>query len=54
MSRILVVEDDPDIADLVSHYVTRSGWSSHISAAGDAALAYVRGHTVDAVILEFA
>jgi DNA-binding response OmpR family regulator len=49
---ILVAEDDPDIAELVSHYVTRSGWSSHISPAGDAALAYVRAHTVDAVILD--
>lgn len=49
---ILVAEDDRDIADLISHYIRKSGWSPHVSAAGDDALAYVRSHTVDAVVLD--
>ena len=49
---ILVAEDDRDIAELVSHYLTRSGWSSHISGAGDDALAYARDHPVDLVLLD--
>jgi DNA-binding response OmpR family regulator len=49
---ILVAEDDRDIADLVSHYVTKTGWSAHIAGAGDAALAYARSHAVDAIVLD--
>ena len=49
---ILVAEDDRDIADLVSHYVIKSGWSAHISSAGDEALAYARNHPVDAIVLD--
>jgi DNA-binding response OmpR family regulator len=49
---ILVAEDDRDIADLISHYLRKSGWSPHVSGAGDDALAYVRSHTVDAVVLD--
>ena len=49
---ILVAEDDRDIADLVAHYIDKSGWSAHISAAGDDALAYVRSHPVDAIVLD--
>jgi DNA-binding response OmpR family regulator len=49
---ILVAEDDRDIAELVAHYLRKSGWSSHIAAAGDAALAYARSHDVDAVVLD--
>jgi DNA-binding response OmpR family regulator len=49
---ILVAEDDRDIAELVSHYLTKSGWSSHVAGAGDEALAYIRRHTVDMVVLD--
>ena len=49
---ILVAEDDRDIADLVSHYVSRTGWTAHIAAAGDDALAYARSHPVDAIVLD--
>jgi DNA-binding response OmpR family regulator len=50
--RILVAEDDRDIAELISHYLTKSGWSPHVVAAGDEALAYVRSHPVDAIVLD--
>ena len=49
---ILVAEDDRDIADLIAHYLQKSGWSPHVVAAGDAALAYARQHAVDVAILD--
>jgi len=49
---ILVAEDDRDIADLVSHYLTRSGWSSHVAGAGGDALAYARRNPVDLILLD--
>ena len=49
---ILVAEDDRDIADLIAHYLRKSGWSPHVSAAGDEALAYARSHPVDAIVLD--
>ncbi|MSO83278.1 MAG: response regulator transcription factor [Acidobacteria bacterium] len=49
---ILVAEDDHDIAELISHYLKKAGWSTHVAAAGDQALAYLRNHPVDVVILD--
>ena len=49
---ILVAEDDSDIAELISHYLKKAGWSAHVATAGDQALAYVRNHPVDIVILD--
>ena len=49
---ILIAEDDRDIAELISHYLTKAGWSAHVATAGDQALAYVRNHPVDVVILD--
>ena len=39
---ILVAEDDHDIAELISHYLKKAGWSAHIAGAGDGALARAR------------
>jgi DNA-binding response OmpR family regulator len=50
--RILVAEDDRDIAELIAHYLTKSGWSPHIVGAGDEALAYARSHPLDAIVLD--
>jgi DNA-binding response OmpR family regulator len=50
--RILVAEDDRDIAELISHYLKKSGWSPHVASAGDEALAYARRHPVDAIVLD--
>ena len=50
--RILVAEDDHDIAQLVARYLEKAGWEPHIEAAGDAALAFVRKNPVDVVILD--
>jgi DNA-binding response OmpR family regulator len=50
--RILIAEDDRDIAELVAHYFQRAGWEVHAAAAGDEALAYARANPVDLVILD--
>ena len=50
--RILIAEDDRDIAELVSHYIQKAGWSAHIAGAGDEALAYARHNAVDVVVLD--
>ena len=49
---ILVAEDDRDIADLIAHYVERSGWTAHTVASGDDALARARKQSFDLVILD--
>jgi two-component system, OmpR family, alkaline phosphatase synthesis response regulator PhoP len=49
---ILIAEDDRDIAELIFHYLKKSGWSPHIAGAGDEALAYARTHAVDAIVLD--
>jgi DNA-binding response OmpR family regulator len=49
---ILVAEDDRDIAQLIAHYLQKSGWAPHVVSAGDDALSYARAHPVDLVILD--
>ncbi len=49
---ILVAEDDRDIAELIAHYLQKSGWDARIAGSGDQALAYARTHVVDVVILD--
>jgi DNA-binding response OmpR family regulator len=49
---ILVAEDDRDIAELISHYLKKAGWTTQVAAAGDQALGYLRNHAVDVVILD--
>jgi DNA-binding response OmpR family regulator len=50
--RILVAEDDRDIAELIAHYLQKAGWDSHVTSSGDDALAYARQQGVDLVILD--
>jgi two-component system, OmpR family, alkaline phosphatase synthesis response regulator PhoP len=49
---ILVAEDDRDIADLIAHYVERSGWMPHTVGSGDEALVSARKQPFDLVILD--
>jgi two-component system, OmpR family, alkaline phosphatase synthesis response regulator PhoP len=49
---ILVAEDDRDIADLIAHYIERSGWTPHTVASGDEAIASARKQTFDLVVLD--
>jgi DNA-binding response OmpR family regulator len=50
--QILVAEDDRDIADLIAHYFQKAGWTTHVMASGDAALAFARRNPVDLAILD--
>ena len=52
MSRILVVEDDTDIASLIVHYLGPAGHDSEVVANGSDALAAARRHPPDLVILD--
>ena len=33
--KILVAEDDRDIADLIAHYLRKQGWAPHIATTGE-------------------
>ena len=38
MSQILVVEDDPDIAQLIGHYLEKAGHAVEVLASGKAVM----------------
>ena len=50
--KILVAEDDRDIAALIAHYLHKQGWGTHIVSAGDEALAYARQNPIDVLVLD--
>jgi two-component system alkaline phosphatase synthesis response regulator PhoP len=52
MARILVVEDDRDIADLIARYLQKAGWEPQVVASGDAALAQARQSLPDLIVLD--
>ena len=52
MSAILLVEDDPDIRELVAYKLTRGGFEVIEAADGPAALRAARERRPDAVILD--
>lgn len=50
--RVLVVDDEPPIVELVTGYLEREGWTVHSAADGPAALDAVRDLAPDVVILD--
>ncbi len=50
-SRILVVEDDPDIAELVEHHLSRAGYDTSVVGSGTDALEQIRRRP-DLVVLD--
>jgi two-component system, OmpR family, phosphate regulon response regulator PhoB len=52
VSRILIVEDDHDIADLVHLYLQKAGHTPEIVSSGDEALARIRSDPPDLVVLD--
>jgi DNA-binding response OmpR family regulator len=52
MSHILVVEDDPDIAELLRHYLERASHEVEVVTQGSDALPRVRERQPDLVILD--
>ena len=52
MTRILVVEDDRDIADLIAHYIEKAGWQAQVAASGSEGLTQARQKAPDCVVLD--
>ena len=52
MTRVLVVEDDPDIAQLVTRYLEKAGFSADMVANGREALAAITAKPPDVLILD--
>src|SRR5947209_8244663 len=52
VTRVLVVEDDPDIAHLVAHYLEKSGFSVDLLANGRDALASIAARPPDVLVLD--
>jgi DNA-binding response OmpR family regulator len=51
-ARVLIVEDDRDIADLVAHYLGKAGFATDVLSSGRDALAAIRERPPDLVILD--
>jgi two-component system, OmpR family, response regulator len=51
-ARVLVVDDEPSLAELLSRVLRYEGWSVETAATGAAAVALGRSFTPDAVILD--
>lgn len=52
MTSVVVVEDEPDIGDLLALYMRREGWQVHIAVSGDDGLEVIRARNPDFVILD--
>lgn len=52
MTAIVVVEDEPDIGDLLALYCRREGWTVHLSGDGRSALDTIRARNPDFVVLD--
>jgi DNA-binding response OmpR family regulator len=52
MTRILIVEDDPDIAELVGRYLDKAGFAAERAASGRDALAMIAAKPPDLVVLD--
>jgi two-component system, OmpR family, alkaline phosphatase synthesis response regulator PhoP len=51
-TRILIVEDDPDIADLVAHYLDKAGFMTERATSGRDALAAITAKPPDLLVLD--
>ena len=52
MTAIVVVEDEPDIADLLALYCRREGWAVHLATDGQTGLDTIRARNPDLVVLD--
>ena len=52
MSRVLVVEDDPTVADVLVRYLARGGFDVEVAEDGVAALAAASRRPPDLVVLD--
>ena len=51
-ARILIVEDDQDIAELVTRYLNKAGYATEILASGRDALRAIAAHAPDLLVLD--
>ena len=49
---VLVVDDEPTIAEVVSRYLERAGYETHIAADGNGAIDAAAAHRPDLVVLD--
>jgi DNA-binding response OmpR family regulator len=52
MPRILVVEDDRDIAELIRHYLVKAGHRADVLASGSEVLPRIQEEAPDVLILD--
>ncbi len=52
MTSVVVVEDEPDIADLLALYLEREGWRVHLAGNGRDGLEVIRARRPDFVVLD--
>jgi DNA-binding response OmpR family regulator len=52
MARVLVAEDDPDIADLLAHYLRRAGFEADLVSSGRDVLPRMRKAPPDVLLLD--
>jgi two-component system alkaline phosphatase synthesis response regulator PhoP len=52
MSRVLIVEDDPDIAELIAHYLKKAGYVVETIASGSAVMARAKASAPDLIVLD--
>ena len=50
--RIVIVEDEPDIADLLALYFGKEDWTTHVCHDGTSALETIRARRPDLVVLD--
>ena len=51
-ARVLVVDDDPEIRELTSEYLSQQGFDVHCVDAGEAMAAWLADHDVDLIVLD--
>jgi two-component system alkaline phosphatase synthesis response regulator PhoP len=52
MRRVLIVEDDPDIVELLAHYLQGDGWTVDSTDDGPSALERIRTQTYQLLVLD--
>lgn len=51
-ARVLVVDDDPEIRELTSEYLTQQGFDVHCVDGGESMTAWLADHDVDLIVLD--
>jgi DNA-binding response OmpR family regulator len=52
VTSVVVVEDEPDIGDLLALYFRREGWQVHVATTGEEGLDTIRARQPDFVVLD--